>query len=159
MRQLHSEIEIEASPEQVWHLLTDFSRFPEWNPFITRASGQVRQGEKIEVYLQLPEGTGMTFKPRLTKVEPHRELRWLGHLIVPGLFDGEHIFTIEPLADNSVRFIQREVFTGLLSGLLLRMVGENTHKGFQAMNQALKAQVEGQTNVASFSSSAETSDI
>jgi len=37
----------------------------------------------------------MTFRPTILKAEPNRELRWLGHLLVPGLFDGEHIFTIE----------------------------------------------------------------
>ena len=34
--ELNSEIEINASPETVWKLLTDTSRFPEWNPFIRR---------------------------------------------------------------------------------------------------------------------------
>ena len=56
----------------------------------------------------------MTFRPTVLKVEPNREFRWLGHLLFPGLFDGEHIFTIEPLGEGHVRFTQREVFTGLL---------------------------------------------
>jgi hypothetical protein len=142
MRELYSEIEIHASAERVWHLLTDFPRLPEWNPFMQRAEGQVKPGEKIEVYLQPPNGSGMAFKPMLTKVEPHRELRWLGHLILPGLFDGEHIFVIEALAPNRVRFIQREEFKGLLAPLMLRWVGENTRRGFEAMNQALKAEAE-----------------
>ena len=45
----------------------------------------------------------MRFKPRVLKAEPNRELRWLGHLGIPGLFDGEHIFTIEPLDQERVR--------------------------------------------------------
>ena len=54
----------------------------------------------------------MTFRPTVLKVEPNREFRWLGHLLVPGLFDGEHSFTIEPLGESRVRFTQREIFTG-----------------------------------------------
>ena len=89
MRELYSEIVINGTPEQVWGVLTNFSGFPNWNPFVRRASGQVKQGGKIEVYLQLPDGPGMTIKPTLTRVVPNRELRWLGHTIVPGLFDGD----------------------------------------------------------------------
>ena len=139
---LYTEIEINASPEDVWAVLTDFSKFPEWNPFMRRASGEVKQGERIEVYLQPPDGTGMAFKPTLTRVEANRELRWLGHTLVSGVFDGEHIFIIEPLEDDRVRFVQREKFTGMLASLMLRMIGENTLRGFEAMNKALKARSE-----------------
>ena len=142
MKELYTEIE--ASPEQVWSLLTDFSHLPEWNPFMQRASGLVKQGEKIEVRLQPPDGPGMTIKPTLIKVEPQRELRRLGHLLVPGLFDGEHIFSLEPVADNRVKLVQREEFRGVLVGLMLRWVGENTQRGFEAMNQALKTEAEKQ---------------
>jgi hypothetical protein len=144
MKELYAEIEIEASPEQVWQLLTDFSRLPEWNPFMQQARGKLVLGEKIEVQLQPPGGPGATIKPTLLKVEPNRELRWLGHLVIPGLFDGEHIFTIEPLDEARVKFVQREEFTGILASLMLRLIGENTRRGFEQMNQALKATVEQQ---------------
>jgi uncharacterized protein YndB with AHSA1/START domain len=32
MRELRDEIEIEATPERVWEILTDFAAYPEWNP-------------------------------------------------------------------------------------------------------------------------------
>jgi hypothetical protein len=66
----------------------------------------------------------------------------LGHLIILGLFDGEHIFTIETLAPNQVHFIQREVFSGLLVPLLARRLDAGTLRGFEEMNQALKARAE-----------------
>ena len=59
-----------------------------------------------------------------------------------GLFDGEHSFTIEPLGENHVRFVQRESFRGLLVPLLLRMVEKDTRRGFEEMNQALKTRAE-----------------
>jgi uncharacterized protein YndB with AHSA1/START domain len=61
-KELYSEIEINASPEDVWRILTDLSKIPEWNPFMRRASGEVRQSERTKVYLQPPDGTGVTFK-------------------------------------------------------------------------------------------------
>ena len=86
---------------------------------------------------------GMTFKPTVLSIEPGRELRWIGRLLMPGLFDGEHAFTIEPLDVERVRFIQSEKFTGLLVFLGTFMgVFRNTQTGFEEMNQALKERSE-----------------
>ena len=84
----------------------------------------------------------MTFKPKVLNAEPERELRWLGHLLVPGLFDGEHSFTIQPLEENRVRFVQREAFKGLLVPLFSRSLDTNTQRGFEEMNRALKERTE-----------------
>ena len=136
--ELNSEIEINASPEIVWKLLTDTSRFPEWNPFLRRLSGELKVGQKLVVFMQPSGANGMESKPVVMKVEPNRELRWLGHLIIPGLFDGEHIFQIEALDDKRVRFHQREIFSGILVPLLKKSLDADTRRGFNEMNQKLK---------------------
>ena len=142
MKRLHSEIEIDAPAERVWHLLTDFASYPQWNPFIRSISGQPTKGEKLEVRIEPPGGRGMTFKPKVLNAEPNRELRWLGHLLVPGLFDGEHSFIIQPLEENRVRFVQREAFKGLLVPLFARSLDNSTQRGFEEMNRALKERTE-----------------
>jgi len=142
MKELRSEIDIHASDERVWQLLTDFASYPQWNPFIRRVSGEAKTGARLEVYLQPSGARGTTFRPRVLKVEPKRELRWLGHLVIPGLFDGEHIFTIEPLEANRVHFVQRELFTGLLVPLFAHGLDTDTRRGFDEMNQALKVRAE-----------------
>ena len=143
MKELRSEIIINAPAERIWETLADLESFNEWNPFMRRASGDVQVGEKLTVYLKPPGGMGMSFKPRVVKVEANREFRWLGHLGLPGIFDGEHIFVIEPDGDSRCRFVQREEFKGALASLMLLMIGKSTRRGFDDMNQALKARVEG----------------
>jgi len=142
MRELRSEIEIAASARRVWEILTGFADFPQWNPFIRRARGNLVMGERLEILMQPSGARGMTFSPTVLTVEVDRELRWIGHLFVPGLFDGEHIFTIEPLGTGRVHFTQREIFTGLLVPLLSRMLDTDTRRGFEEMNKALKARAE-----------------
>ncbi len=142
MKELRAEIEIRASAEKVWQILTDFSSFPKWNPFIRRASGELRKGARLEVFLQPSGARGMTFRPTVLTAEPNRELRWLGQLLISGLFDGEHIFTIEPLGVSRVRFAQREIFTGLLVPLFTRGMHKDTLRGFEEMNRALKLRAE-----------------
>ena len=142
MKELYSEIEIDASAERVWGVLTDFASYPEWNPFIRSISGEPTTGERLEVRIEPPGGRGMIFRPTVLKAEDNRELRWLGHLLVPGLFDGEHSLALQPLDEKRVRFIQREAFKGLLVPLLSRSLDNNTLRGFEEMNRALKERAE-----------------
>nr|WP_321352653.1 SRPBCC domain-containing protein [uncultured Methanoregula sp.] len=142
MKELRSEIEIQASAERVWNILTDFAVFPQWNPFIRQADGPVRVGGQLRVTIQPSGKGGMKFRPVILTAEPGRELRWLGHLLVPGLFDGEHIFKIEPSGPGRVRFIQREIFNGLLVPLFSRGLDTDTQRGFDEMNRALKVRAE-----------------
>ena len=142
MKVLHSEIEIDTPAERVWGVLTDFASYPQWNPFIRKIRGQPTKGERLEVRIEPPGERGMIFKPKVLNAEPNRELRWLGHLLVPGLFDGEHSFTIQPLGENRVRFVQREAFKGVLVPLFVRSLETNTQLGFEEMNRALKERTE-----------------
>jgi hypothetical protein len=85
----------------------------------------------------------MSFRPRVTAADPNREFRWRGHLFVPGLFDGDHRFELEPLDGGAgTRFVHSEAFTGVLAGLLFRFVGDDTEAGFVVMNEALKRRAE-----------------
>jgi hypothetical protein len=140
--ELHSEIEISAPAGRVWAVLMDFASFPDWNPFIKRLEGEAKEGAALEVRLEPPGGRGMTFKPTVQRVEANREFAWLGRVGMPGLFDGEHVFQIDPIGDGKVRFVQRERFTGVLAPLLLAMVGKSTRRGFEEMNRALKERAE-----------------
>ena len=142
MKELHSEIEIDASAERVWGILTDFASYPEWNPYIRKISGEPRVGEHLEVRFEPPGSRGITLKPKVLNAEPNRELRWLGHLLVAGLFDGKHTLAIQPLEEDRVRFIQGETFGGLLVPLFARGLDKGTRRGFEEMNRALKERAE-----------------
>jgi hypothetical protein len=108
-----------------------------------KIDGELRPGAELEVRLE-PEGErGITMRPRVLAAEPGRELRWLGHLLVPGIFDGEHRFLIEEAGPGRVRFTQSERFRGILLPLLWKKLRDGgTAKGFRAMNEALAQRVD-----------------
>jgi hypothetical protein len=141
--QLQSEIEIKAPADRVWAILTDFAAYPEWNPFIRSISGALEPGARLEARLQPSGASGMTFRPTVLVADPARELKWLGHLLLPGIFDGEHRFTLEPLPGDRVLFHQSEQFNGLLVPLFRRSLDRDAKRGFEEMNRALKARAEG----------------
>jgi hypothetical protein len=143
MHEITTTMEINAPPRSVWKVLVDFEAHPQWNPFVRSIEGTPREGETLKVFIQPAGAKGMTFRPRVLRVVPDQELRWLGRVVLPGIFDGEHFFKIEPLDQGRrTRFSQGERFTGLLVPVLRKRLDRGTREGFEAMNQALKARVE-----------------
>jgi len=142
LKELRTEIEINTTPDRVWKILTDFDKYEQWNPFINKIVGQAKEGEKIEIHIETPGGKNRKYEPTLTKVEQGRELRWLGKSSLPGFLNGEHIFAIEQLGQERVRFVQREVFDGLLASLFGKSLDTDVRQGLEEMNRALKERAE-----------------
>ena len=141
-KQLHTQIDIHASRERVWEVLTDFAAYPEWNPFITQARGTAQVGEQLTNRMQPVDGRAVTVKPTVLQATPGQQLRWLGRAVAPGIFDAEHTFTIERLGDGQVRLVQQEQFRGLLVPFMARSLDRHTLPAFKQMNQALKRRAE-----------------
>jgi hypothetical protein len=137
-KEIVTEILIDAEPGIIWRILTDFDEYPKWNPFIKSIKGNVNTGNKIVVRMEPPGAKGMTFKPKVLVMDAGKEIRWLGHLLFAGLFDGEHKFELIKIGDKKTLFRQSEIFKGLLVPLLSKQLDSNTRMGFEAMNKKLK---------------------
>ncbi len=141
-KEIKTQIQINATPQQVWEVFIDFENCGNWNPFIRSLTGEVREGKKIKVVLG-PEGSKpMNFQPKVLAFKPDRELRWLGHLFLPGIFDGEHRFELLENVDGTTTFVHAEKFNGLIVGLMAKKLDKDILKGFETMNKALKRKVE-----------------
>ncbi len=136
MLELKTTIQLAVPPARVWAVLTDFAAYPDWNPFITEASGDWAVGNTVAI-----TAGGMSFKPRVLVFSPHQELRWKGKLFFPGLFDGEHYFLLTDNGDGTTTFEHGERFTGLLVGPFRQKLKTETKEGFEKLNEALARQV------------------
>lgn len=141
MRELSSQIEIDAPPETVWRVLIDFDSYPEWNPVEIEMKGRPVEGTVLEHTSRLPGSRPMRFRPTLVEVSKGEALGWKGRLVVPGLFDVRHRFALQPSGDGGTRLTQSEQFRGILipfvGGTLRR-----TQEAFAIANAALKARAE-----------------
>ena len=136
-KELKTEILINASPEKVWSILTNFKEYPQWNPFIKSITGEVSLGKKFKAVIGFP-GEGMTFKPKVLAFKKNKEFRWKGHLFISGLFDGEHKFELVDNGNGTTTFKQSEKFGGILIPFFKKMLNTDTLNGFNAMNMKLK---------------------
>jgi hypothetical protein len=139
---IRTEIIINAPKEKVWDILTDFGKYSSWNPFIIQSQGQAVVGTQL-INTMKNGDKGMTFKPTILKVETYRYFDWLGKLWIKGLFDGHHYFEIEEINPNQVKLNHGENFSGILSNMILKKIGEHTRENFVKMNMALKERAEG----------------
>ena len=140
--EIQTQIDIDAPPERVCAVLSDFERHPAWNPFIREIRGEVREGARLHVRLGPPDGKPMTFKPVVTSADHARSFSWLGAFLAPWVFRGEHKFHLEPLGPDRTRFHHSESFGGVLVPVLRKSLQTETRRGFEAMNEALRTEAE-----------------
>lgn len=143
-KEIKTEILINATPEKIWSILINFDNYTNWNPFIKSIKGEVKVGNIITARIEPPEAKGMTFKPKILIFETNKELKWLGHLLFAGLFDGEHKFELIDHGNGTTTFRQSEKFNGILVPLFKKQLDNNTKKGFEEMNKKLKELAEQQ---------------
>lgn len=141
---LYTSIVINATPAKVWKELTTLANYPQWNPFIRAVSGTPAPGHSIQVTLQPPNGKPILMKPMVLVFEPQKELRWIGSLGIPYIFDGEHVFRLEENTDGSTTLHHFERFRGILVPFLSTLLNKTTRDGFSLMNAALKQRAEKQ---------------
>ncbi|GBR55371.1 polyketide cyclase/dehydrase [Neokomagataea thailandica NBRC 106555] len=134
-RKIETQIEIRASPERVWSVLTEIMAYPSWNPFIRELTGRLVVGQKLRIRLS----GGIVFKPKVITVQPRQRLQWIGRLWgVPGVFTGVHDFEIMRTQQGSL-LRQSEAFYGMM---LWFYDVEKVRAEFTKMNEALKTRAE-----------------
>lgn len=138
MKTIRTETVVDAPPAAVWATLTDLDAYEEWNPHLTSASGDLREGETVTITVD-QGGLTRTFRPTVTTVVPGRRLQWVGRVGPSWLFEGRHTFELEPLDGERTVLVNREE----RSGLLVRLVAlPRDEEAYESMNWALAERVD-----------------
>jgi hypothetical protein len=141
--EIKTEIAINATPARVWDVLTDFPRYPDWNPFVLRVEGAVRQNARIRYRFEMPRGVRIWTAATVPGFQPERELRFSANVLTPSLFRGDHYFALESTGQHGVIFHHGEVISGLLFPIVQLVLENFGPPMFLALNGALKRRAEG----------------
>lgn len=106
------QISIDASPETVWGVITDFKSFPEWNPMTPALKGELAVGAKLKGKLGIGS-LKVPFFSKLQTIDRPNELRWKGG--VPGAFVADHRIIIEAGPNGGSILRHHEEFTGVFA--------------------------------------------
>lgn len=132
-----AHVEIAASPEQVWAIVTDGPNIASWDSGILRIEGRLAAGERIKLVSEL--NPGRTFPIRVTGWEPGRRLELSGGMPL-GLMRGVRTYTMTPRGEHT-DFSMREVFSGPLLPLIRRSIPD-LQPSFDQYARGLKARAE-----------------
>jgi hypothetical protein len=141
-RSVTSEVCIDAAPERVWQVLTDFPRYPDWNPFTAPVQARLLEGEAVTLTVHMLRRRPLTQVEYLHDLIESRRLCWgmvMGH---PALLTASRVQTLEPLATGGTRYRSEDRLSGWLSPLVLALYGAAMQRGFDAMAAALKTRAE-----------------
>ncbi len=133
--ELFAMVEIDAPAERVWQVLTDFRRYPEWNPFMPKVAGEPTGRAELEAVIR-PDGVKpMRLRPRIVTFRPPKEMRLRARL--PGLV-GEQRFVVETLDGARSRLIHEKRFRGVLVPFVRSVLDGPVQRSFEATGLALK---------------------
>jgi hypothetical protein len=139
MPEIHTAIDVDATPEEVWSVMTDLDAYPEWNPHLVRAEGRLGADERLTLWVR-QSGRENRIAVRVTEFDEPRHVEWVGRLGGKFLFEGTHTIRLEPLdGGERTRLHNDESSSGLLVPLVVR---KDAREAYEAMNEALRARVE-----------------
>lgn len=118
-RAYESRSVVEATPRQVWDVLTDAAEYARWPNGVVRVEGVVGPGERITVYSEVDPRR--SFPVTVTEFTPCARLVWRGGMPL-GLFSGVRTFTLRPTPRGDTEFTMREEYTGPLAPVLWRVM-------------------------------------
>ena len=138
---------IQVPQQVVWEHVTDFATYPDWNPFVIKASAQFEVGKTIRFLEDLKQFGQHWITARFLAIDPPHRFVWKGHFVAPFLFTVRHTFKVEAISDTQTRFSQIHENSGLLiSFLAWRGIYWVSHQGYLDFDQALKTRCERESH-------------
>ena len=137
------EVDIDAPASLVWGVLTDFERYPQWNPFCPRIESTLTLGDPVHMHISVP-GTSQTqpVSEMLVACEPDRLLSWEMRPSAENKDAARRDQYIEALGSDRCRYVTTDIFLGVNADEIMRNHGGWVKAGFDAMALALKARAE-----------------
>lgn len=140
--EIRTQIAIDAPPARVWDVIADFSRYPDWNPFILEVIGEVRPGASVRYRFEFPRGIRIWAVANVERFDPVEGLLWSAHFLARILLNGDHHFRVLPSGDGGTVFEHGEVFSGILLPIILPLLWLSGRPIYDSLNIALKHRVE-----------------
>jgi len=137
MRSYEASSLIEATPEQVWPVLTDTAAWPDWDSGVTKVDGRLALGEKLSI--TVTASSGRAFPVKVVQLSAPERMVFLGGMPL-GLFTGERTYTLVP-EGTGTRFTMREEYTGPLAGMIFTTIPD-LGPSFRQFAEGLKQQAE-----------------
>ena len=110
-KSVKSETIINAQPDAVWALLTKTDGYPDWNPVMQSAKGNLVEGEKIVYLFKQDENVQYDVPITVKKIVDGKHLNQGGGMA--GIVTYDHHYELEALEQGKTKLIIREDYHGV----------------------------------------------
>ena len=146
---IEHELEIEASSDTVWQVITNFSKYEQWNPFIPGCSCDLQVGNTIEMRVSLLTGLKpLTQTEYISEVEPGRHFSYVSPKRPTFLLRSYRSHTLTALETGKTLYQSHFELHGWLRPLIELFIGKSLQRGFDGMSTAISCRSEQLENMA-----------
>jgi hypothetical protein len=138
VRSFEAATRIDASPADVWALLTDVRGWRDWDSGVDRVEGRVALGERLTIYATMIRSR--PFSVTVTELRPREAMRWRGGLSF-GMAVIERTYSLDAQDDGGTVLTVREDHAGPFAALLGRTTPD-LNPSFRQFCAGIKAKAE-----------------
>jgi len=142
MKEIKTEIIINAPKEEIWAVLSNIGDYENWNNIITdvKSSLQVDRGFRFKIALF---GLAVPMVAKVHRVDENRYLGWGNDYQswIKVILAAHHYFEIIELSDSQCKFVHGEQFYGIVPFALWPTIRKMA-KSYDTFNENLKSAAE-----------------
>lgn len=139
-------VDIDATPETVWRVLTDFDQYEQWNPLAVRCQTSLVPGEPIDMWVRLGPGPLRKQREWVRTNTPGREFSYQMKPIGLGLLRSLRTQSLTELEGNRTRYTAHFEVRGWLQPVVRLLLGRALRRGFDGVASGLKTRAEHLAN-------------
>jgi hypothetical protein len=111
--EIKETFEVNESIDKVWEFLTNFAKYPDWNPYLRKVTGEFKVNAPLWVQIHYPFWPPIIVKPQVAAITPPYSFSWKGSFIIPGWLDGLFLVVLYPLSPEKTRIVIKERLEGV----------------------------------------------
>ena len=138
-QEIKTEIDISATPSNVWAIISDINNWQEWSPIIKDSKGTATVGSKLSITMMGKEQDkdGPKYNPVIIELKESKYFHWRAYMVTGFIFTNDKIIELQE-TDSGTRLIHKETFRGLLAPIFCNHMEEGVPPMLNSMNKALK---------------------
>ena len=139
---IEHSLEIAATAERVWSVITDLDSYPLWNPFVVACASTLAPGSPIAMRVRVFPFFAQPQREQIFEHVPGRRLRYGIPLRPFRALASSRSHEVEAIAPARTRYVSYFELSGWLAPIVSLLLGTRLARGFASMSNAIKDRAE-----------------
>lgn len=135
-------VEVGASTERVWQVITDLRAYPEWNPFVRACESTLAVQAPIRMDVQLTSWFRKEQTETIIENEPEKRLCYGYAIAFFGALSSRRCHDLQPLGPGRTLYRSSFELSGWLAPVVQLLLGSSLRSGFQGMTLGVQQRAE-----------------